>query len=141
MLTQARFRSAAEQYLDMVYRIALNWFRDIADAEDATGGTLSGGGFDHRHINIPSGITTYSRPCHPLLAGPLKRTHGGIHHESFALVSGFILRSRRERRRSARPAPPNGCCSHFQYKWTASRSDPRPWGPRRYQSQNRRAQS
>lgn len=35
MLTEQQFTDAAEQYLDMVYRIALNWFRNPADAEDA----------------------------------------------------------------------------------------------------------
>lgn len=36
MLTQQQFTEAAERYLDMVYRIALNWFRNPADAEDAS---------------------------------------------------------------------------------------------------------
>lgn len=36
MLTERQFTDAAERYLDMVYRIALNWFRNPADAEDAT---------------------------------------------------------------------------------------------------------
>lgn len=35
MLTDREFTAAAERYLDMVYRIALNWFREPADAEDA----------------------------------------------------------------------------------------------------------
>ena len=35
MLTERQFTDAAERYLDMVYRIALNWFRNPADAEDA----------------------------------------------------------------------------------------------------------
>lgn len=35
MLTEQAFSDAAERYLDMVYRIALNWFRNPADAEDA----------------------------------------------------------------------------------------------------------
>lgn len=35
MLTEQQFTDAAERYLDMVYRIALNWFRNPADAEDA----------------------------------------------------------------------------------------------------------
>lgn len=35
MMTEQEFTRAAEQYLDMVYRIALNWFRGSADAEDA----------------------------------------------------------------------------------------------------------
>lgn len=35
MLTEQQFTEAAERYLDMVYRIALNWFRRSADAEDA----------------------------------------------------------------------------------------------------------
>ena len=35
MLTEQEFTQAAEQYLDMVYRIALNWFRSPPDAEDA----------------------------------------------------------------------------------------------------------
>ena len=34
-MTESTFTAAAEQYLDMVYRIALNWFRNPADAEDA----------------------------------------------------------------------------------------------------------
>lgn len=34
-MTENTFTAAAEQYLDMVYRIALNWFRSAADAEDA----------------------------------------------------------------------------------------------------------
>ena len=34
-MTERDFTAAAEQYLDMVYRIALNWFRRSADAEDA----------------------------------------------------------------------------------------------------------
>ncbi|WP_298018538.1 RNA polymerase sigma factor [uncultured Dysosmobacter sp.] len=35
MLTEKEFTAAAEQHLDMVYRIALNWFRSPPDAEDA----------------------------------------------------------------------------------------------------------
>lgn len=35
MLTEREYTQAAERYLDMVYRIALNWFRHPADAEDA----------------------------------------------------------------------------------------------------------
>lgn len=35
MLTEQQFTDAAERYLDMAYRIALNWFRNPADAEDA----------------------------------------------------------------------------------------------------------
>ena len=35
MLTEREFTDAAERYLDMVYRIALNYFRHPADAEDA----------------------------------------------------------------------------------------------------------
>ena len=34
-MTEQDYTAAAEQYLDMVYRIALNWFRRPADAEDA----------------------------------------------------------------------------------------------------------
>lgn len=34
MMTEKRFTEAVEQYLDMVYRIALNYFRIPADAED-----------------------------------------------------------------------------------------------------------
>ena len=40
MLTEQEFRRAAEQYLDMVYRIALNWFRCPADADDAVQETM-----------------------------------------------------------------------------------------------------
>lgn len=36
MLTEQEFTAAAERYLDMVYRIALNWLRCVPDAEDAT---------------------------------------------------------------------------------------------------------
>lgn len=36
MLTEREYTEAAERYLDMVYRIALNWFRHPADAEDAS---------------------------------------------------------------------------------------------------------
>lgn len=35
MLTEREFTDAVERYLDMVYRIALNWFRSVSDAEDA----------------------------------------------------------------------------------------------------------
>ena len=35
MLIDREFTDAAERYLDMVYRIALNWFGSPADAEDA----------------------------------------------------------------------------------------------------------
>ena len=35
MMTEQHFTDAVERYLDMVYRIALNWFRNPADAEDA----------------------------------------------------------------------------------------------------------
>lgn len=35
MLTEQQFTDAVERYLDMAYRIALNWFRNPADAEDA----------------------------------------------------------------------------------------------------------
>ena len=34
-MTESTFTAAAEQHLDMVYRVALNWFRSPADAEDA----------------------------------------------------------------------------------------------------------
>lgn len=34
-MTENTFTAAAERHLDMVYRIALNWFRIPADAEDA----------------------------------------------------------------------------------------------------------
>ena len=34
MLTEREFTDAAERYLDMVYRIALNYFRHPADADD-----------------------------------------------------------------------------------------------------------
>lgn len=36
MLTERAFQDAVEHYLDMVYRIALNWFRNPSDAEDAS---------------------------------------------------------------------------------------------------------
>lgn len=35
MLTDKEFHAAAERYLDMVYRLALNTLRHPADAEDA----------------------------------------------------------------------------------------------------------
>ena len=35
MLTDKEFHTAAERYLDMVYRLALNTLRHPADAEDA----------------------------------------------------------------------------------------------------------
>lgn len=35
MMTEAEFNDAAERYLNMVYRIALNWFGSVPDAEDA----------------------------------------------------------------------------------------------------------
>ena len=35
MMTEAEFNQAAERYLNMVYRIALNWFGSVPDAEDA----------------------------------------------------------------------------------------------------------
>ena len=35
MLTEQEFNQAAQRYLDMVYRIALNCLRRPADAEDA----------------------------------------------------------------------------------------------------------
>jgi RNA polymerase sigma-70 factor (ECF subfamily) len=35
MMTEREFTTAAERYLDMVYRIAFHWFRHAADAEDA----------------------------------------------------------------------------------------------------------
>ena len=34
-MTEQEFNRAAERHLDMVYRIALNWFRHPPDAEDA----------------------------------------------------------------------------------------------------------
>ena len=34
-MTEQEYTAAAERYLDMVYRIALNWFRHPPDAEDA----------------------------------------------------------------------------------------------------------
>lgn len=34
-MTETIFTAAAERHLDMVYRVALNWFRNPADAEDA----------------------------------------------------------------------------------------------------------
>lgn len=35
MMTENTFTAAAERHLDMVYRVALNWLRNPADAEDA----------------------------------------------------------------------------------------------------------
>ena len=35
MLTEQDYTAAAERHLDMVYRVALNWLRSPADAEDA----------------------------------------------------------------------------------------------------------
>ena len=35
MLTEQEFQQVAERYLDMAYRLALNWLRNPADAEDA----------------------------------------------------------------------------------------------------------
>lgn len=35
MLTEQEFQGIAEDYLDMVYRLALSWLRNTADAEDA----------------------------------------------------------------------------------------------------------
>ena len=40
MLTEQQFTEAAGRYLDMVYRVALNWFRNPADAEDAAQNTM-----------------------------------------------------------------------------------------------------
>ena len=40
MLTERDFTAASERYLDMVYRIALNWFCNVADAEDAAQETM-----------------------------------------------------------------------------------------------------
>lgn len=40
MLTEKEFTEAVEQHLDMVYRIALNWFRSPPDAEDAAQNTM-----------------------------------------------------------------------------------------------------
>ena len=40
MLTEQEFHRAAERYLDMVYRIALNYFRHPQDAEDAAQETM-----------------------------------------------------------------------------------------------------
>ncbi len=40
MLTEQEFHRAAEQYLSMVYRIALNYFRNPQDAEDAVQETM-----------------------------------------------------------------------------------------------------
>ena len=34
-MTEQEFNRAAERHLDMVYRIALNWLKRPADAEDA----------------------------------------------------------------------------------------------------------
>lgn len=44
MLTEQEFHQAAERYLDMTYRVALNWFRRPADAEDAVQETICGCG-------------------------------------------------------------------------------------------------
>lgn len=35
MLSEQEYSAAAERYLDMLYRVALNWFGHPADAEDA----------------------------------------------------------------------------------------------------------
>lgn len=35
MLTEQEFQQAADRYLDMAYRLALNWLRNPTDAEDA----------------------------------------------------------------------------------------------------------
>lgn len=40
MLSEREYTQAVERYLDMVYRIALNWFRHPADAEDAAQNTM-----------------------------------------------------------------------------------------------------
>lgn len=34
-MTEREFNDAMDRHLDMVYRLALNWFRQPADAEDA----------------------------------------------------------------------------------------------------------
>ena len=47
MLTEQDYTAAAERHLDMVYRVALNWLRSPADAEDAL--ALSGQGDDGQH--------------------------------------------------------------------------------------------
>ena len=39
-MTDQEFTAAAETYTDMVYRIALNWFRNVQDAEDVTQNTM-----------------------------------------------------------------------------------------------------
>ena len=39
-MTDREFTAAAETYMDMVYRIALNWFRNVPDAEDVTQNTM-----------------------------------------------------------------------------------------------------
>ena len=39
-MKEAAFTAAAERHLDMVYRVALNWFRSPADAEDAAQTTM-----------------------------------------------------------------------------------------------------
>lgn len=39
-MTETTFTAAAERHLDMVYRVALNWFRSPADAEDAAQTTM-----------------------------------------------------------------------------------------------------
>ena len=39
-MTDQQFTAAAEAYTDMVYRIALNWFRNVPDAEDVTQNTM-----------------------------------------------------------------------------------------------------
>lgn len=39
-MTESAFTAAAERHLDMVYRVALNWFRSPADAEDAAQTTM-----------------------------------------------------------------------------------------------------
>ena len=39
-MTEQEFTTCVQNYLDMVYRIALNWFRNPADAEDAAQNTM-----------------------------------------------------------------------------------------------------
>ena len=39
-MTNQDFTDAAAAYTDMVYRIALNWFKNVPDAEDVTQNTM-----------------------------------------------------------------------------------------------------
>lgn len=72
MRTEQEFNAATEQYLNMVYRIALNWFGCVHDAEDAAQEVI--------FAAMEGGIRTNRGNASAILVGPgnIERLQGSL---------------------------------------------------------------